>query len=91
MPIYQLGDLAPDIHPDAYVHPQAVLIGAVTLGPESTVWPGAVLRGDYGTISIGARSSVQDGSVVAVQHERIESPEDVGRERSHWKAVLGAM
>jgi carbonic anhydrase/acetyltransferase-like protein (isoleucine patch superfamily) len=64
MPIYRLDDLVPDIHPDAYVHPQAVLIGAVTLGPESTVWPGAVLRGDYGTISIGARSSVQDGSVV---------------------------
>jgi carbonic anhydrase/acetyltransferase-like protein (isoleucine patch superfamily) len=64
MPIYQLGDLVPDIHPDAYVHPQAVLIGNVTLGAESTVWPGAVLRGDYGAIVIGARSSVQDGTVI---------------------------
>ena len=64
MPIYQLGDLAPDIHPDAYVHPEAVLIGDVTVGAESTVWPGAVLRGDYGTIVVGARSSVQDGTVV---------------------------
>ncbi len=64
MPIYQLDDLVPDIHPDAYIHPEAVLIGNVTVGPESTVWPGAVLRGDYGSIVIGARSSVQDGTVI---------------------------
>ena len=64
MPIYQLGDLVPDIHPDAYIHPEAVLIGNVTIGSESTVWPGAVLRGDYGTIVVGARSSVQDGTVI---------------------------
>ena len=36
----------------------------VTIGPESTIWPGAVLRGDYGTITIGARTSVQDGTVI---------------------------
>ncbi|MGA2836041.1 MAG: gamma carbonic anhydrase family protein [Acidimicrobiales bacterium] len=64
MPIYQLGDLVPIIHPDAYVHPDAVVIGDVTIGSESTVWPGAVLRGDYGTITVGARSSVQDGTVI---------------------------
>jgi carbonic anhydrase/acetyltransferase-like protein (isoleucine patch superfamily) len=64
MPIYQLGDLVPVIHPDAYVHPEAVIIGDVTVGSESTVWPGAVLRGDYGTIVVGARSSVQDGTVI---------------------------
>ena len=64
MPIYQLGDLVPVIHPEAYIHPEAVLIGDVTVGSEATVWPGAVLRGDYGTIVIGARSSVQDGTVI---------------------------
>jgi carbonic anhydrase/acetyltransferase-like protein (isoleucine patch superfamily) len=64
MPIYQLGDLVPTVHPDAYIHPDAVLIGDVTVGSESTVWPGAVLRGDYGTIVVGARSSVQDGTVI---------------------------
>ena len=64
MPIYRLGDRVPTIHPEAYVHPDAVLIGDVTVGPESTVWPGAVLRGDYGTIGVGARSSVQDGTVI---------------------------
>jgi len=64
MPIYRLGDLVPVIHPDAYIHPEAVLIGDVTVGSESTVWPGAVLRGDYGTIVLGDRSSVQDGTVI---------------------------
>jgi carbonic anhydrase/acetyltransferase-like protein (isoleucine patch superfamily) len=64
MAIYQLGDLVPVIDPEAYVHPDAVVIGDVTIGAESTVWPGAVLRGDYGTITIGARTSVQDGTVI---------------------------
>lgn len=64
MPLYALGDLVPSVDPEAYVHPDAVLIGAVTIGPESSVWPGAVLRGDDGTITVGARTSVQDGTVV---------------------------
>ena len=64
MAIYQLGDLVPAIDPEAYVHPDAVVIGNVALGPESSVWPHAVLRGDYGSITVGARSSIQDGSVV---------------------------
>ncbi|HEX3948094.1 MAG TPA: gamma carbonic anhydrase family protein [Acidimicrobiales bacterium] len=64
MAIYRLGDLTPDIHPEAYVHPQATVIGDVTIGPEASVWPGAVLRGDYGTVVVGARSCVQDGTVV---------------------------
>jgi carbonic anhydrase/acetyltransferase-like protein (isoleucine patch superfamily) len=64
MPLYRLGDLAPRVHPSAYVHPDAVVIGDVTIGAESTIWPSAVLRGDYGTITIGARTSVQDGTVI---------------------------
>lgn len=64
MPIYALGDQVPNIHPDAYIHPDAVIIGSVTIGAESTVWPSAVLRGDDGEIHIGARTSIQDGSVI---------------------------
>src|ERR1700678_796603 len=64
MAIYQLGALVPVIDPLAYAHPDAVVIGDVTIGSESSVWPGAVLRGDYGTITVGARTSIQDGSVV---------------------------
>jgi carbonic anhydrase/acetyltransferase-like protein (isoleucine patch superfamily) len=66
VPIYALGDREPTIDPTAYVHPDAVIIGDVRLGPESSVWPGAVLRGDGAPITIGARSSVQDGSVLHV-------------------------
>jgi carbonic anhydrase/acetyltransferase-like protein (isoleucine patch superfamily) len=64
VPIYALGDDVPDIHPDAYVHPEAVLIGRVVIGPDSSVWPCAVLRADDGAITIGARSSIQDGAVL---------------------------
>jgi carbonic anhydrase/acetyltransferase-like protein (isoleucine patch superfamily) len=64
MAIYRLGDLVPTIDPDAYIHPEAVVIGDVTIGPESTIWPTTVLRGDFGTITIGARTSVQDGTVI---------------------------
>jgi carbonic anhydrase/acetyltransferase-like protein (isoleucine patch superfamily) len=62
--VYALGDREPTIHPEAYVHPEAVVIGAVFLGPGSSVWPTAVLRGDAGEIRIGERTSIQDGTIV---------------------------
>ncbi|GAB03964.1 gamma carbonic anhydrase family protein [Gordonia amarae] len=64
MAIYALGDREPVLGKDAYVHPDATVIGAVTLGDGVSVWPGAVLRGDYGNITIGARSNIQDGTVI---------------------------
>ncbi|HLZ37910.1 MAG TPA: gamma carbonic anhydrase family protein [Mycobacteriales bacterium] len=64
MAIYALDDRVPVIDPTAYVHPDAVVIGRVTIGAEASVWPGAVLRADYGEISVDARTSVQDGTVV---------------------------
>jgi carbonic anhydrase/acetyltransferase-like protein (isoleucine patch superfamily) len=64
VPIYALGDDVPDIDPTAFVHPDAVVIGAVSIGPESSVWPSAVLRGDGGRIVVGARTSIQDGCVL---------------------------
>ena len=64
MPIYALGDVAPDVHPTAFVHPEAVLIGRVVIGAEATVWPHAVLRGDGAGIFVGARTSIQDGAVL---------------------------
>jgi carbonic anhydrase/acetyltransferase-like protein (isoleucine patch superfamily) len=62
--LYALGELAPVISPDAFVHPDAVIIGAVRVGAGSSIWPGAVLRGDDGEIHVGERSSIQDGTVV---------------------------
>ena len=75
MPLYALGDLVPRIDPTAYVHPDAVVIGDVQIGPESSVWPSAVLRGDDGHIVIGARTSIQDGTIV---HTTRELPTLVG-------------
>jgi carbonic anhydrase/acetyltransferase-like protein (isoleucine patch superfamily) len=75
VPIYALGDRVPQIHEDAYVHPDAVVIGDVRIGADSSIWPGAVLRGDYGTITIGERTSIQDGSVI---HATDEYPTVVG-------------
>ena len=64
MAIYALGDQEPSISSDAFVHPEATIIGSVTIGSESSVWPGAVLRGDGGEIIIGERTSVQDNAVL---------------------------
>lgn len=64
MAIYALGDREPTIGADTYIHPDAVVIGDVTLADGVTVWPGAVLRGDYGTISVGEKTNIQDGTVV---------------------------
>ena len=75
MAVYALGDLVPRIHPDAYVHPEATIIGDVTIGAGSTVWPQAVLRGDAGRIIVGERSSIQDGAVV---HSDPVSPTVIG-------------
>jgi carbonic anhydrase/acetyltransferase-like protein (isoleucine patch superfamily) len=75
VPIYALGDREPQIHADAYVHPDAVIIGDVQIGAESSIWPKAVLRGDYGTILIGERTSIQDGTVV---HAVDEYPTVIG-------------
>lgn len=76
MAIYALEDgCEPSIHPDAWVHPDATLIGRVILGAESSVWPGAVIRADDNEIVIGERSSIQDGAVL---HCTSELPTIVG-------------
>jgi len=75
MPIYALDSLVPQIHPDAYVHPDAVVIGDVRIGAQSSIWPGAVLRADFGQIIIGERTSIQDGTVLHTTHE--------------WSTVIG--
>lgn len=77
MPIYALGDQVPDIHPDAFVHPDAVIIGSVWIGANSSIWPCAVLRGDDGEIRIGSRTSIQDGCVL---HTTPWHPTVVGNE-----------
>ena len=77
MPIYALGALEPSIHRDAFVHPDAIIIGDVRIGAFSSIWPGAVLRGDEGHITIGDRTSIQDNCVL---HTTPESPTVVGND-----------
>ena len=64
MALYQLGDDAPDLQPDAWVADSASVIGRVRLAAGASVWYGAVLRGDNDWITIGERSNIQDGSVL---------------------------
>jgi phenylacetic acid degradation protein len=64
MPVYSLEGVIPVVDPSAYVHPDAVLIGDVVIGPRCYVGPGASLRGDMGRIVMGAGSNVQDNCVL---------------------------
>jgi carbonic anhydrase/acetyltransferase-like protein (isoleucine patch superfamily) len=57
------------IDPTAYIHPQAIVCGDVTLGAHASVWPTAVIRGDTASITIGESSNVQDGTIVHVDHD----------------------
>lgn len=59
----------PAVHPTVFVAPGATIIGAVALGETSSVWYGAVLRGDINRIFVGARSNVQDGCVLHVSDD----------------------
>jgi carbonic anhydrase/acetyltransferase-like protein (isoleucine patch superfamily) len=64
MALYKLGDVSPIISPSAYVAPSASIIGHSILAEHSSVWFGAILRGDNEVISIGINSNVQDGAVM---------------------------
>jgi carbonic anhydrase/acetyltransferase-like protein (isoleucine patch superfamily) len=64
MPIYQLGDDVPNIPDSVYVAAEATVIGKVALGENVSIWPGAVLRGDNDSITIGNGSNIQDGAVL---------------------------
>lgn len=75
MSIYQLGDIKPEIHDSAWVAPTASVIGNVILEAQSSVWFGAVLRGDNETIRVGARANVQDNSIL---HTDPGCPLDIG-------------
>jgi carbonic anhydrase/acetyltransferase-like protein (isoleucine patch superfamily) len=59
-------DKRPVIHPTAFIAADAIVIGDVTIGEESSVWFGSVVRGDVNYIRIGARTNLQDGTIVHV-------------------------
>ncbi|MCB1568255.1 MAG: gamma carbonic anhydrase family protein [Xanthomonadales bacterium] len=68
-PIRPYQDARPRLGARVYVDPAACVIGDVAMADDVSIWPGAVVRGDVNFIRIGARSSIQDGSVVHVTHD----------------------
>ena len=62
-------NVSPTLGARVYVAPSAAVIGKVTIGDDSSIWPMAVVRGDVSSIRIGARTSIQDGSVLHVTHD----------------------
>lgn len=66
--------ITPRLADGAWVDPQASVIGDVTLGADTSVWPMAVLRGDVNRIVVGARTNVQDGSILHVTHDGPHTP-----------------
>lgn len=67
MALYEFEGKQPEIHPTAFVHPEATVIGDVTIGANCYIGPGARLRGDWGAIRIGPGSNVQENCVIHVQ------------------------
>jgi carbonic anhydrase/acetyltransferase-like protein (isoleucine patch superfamily) len=66
----------PEIAASAWIDPAAVIIGDVVIGEDSSVWPGTIIRGDVHYIRIGARTNIQDASVLHVM-------------RNEWPLILG--
>lgn len=69
MPIRTFDGFTPTLGANVYIDPSADVIGRVTLGDDVSVWPRAVLRGDVNNITIGARTNIQDGTIVHVTHD----------------------
>jgi len=76
LPILPFGDKSPKIDSQAFVSPQATIVGDVEIGPGSSVWPGAVVRGDQSSVRIGENTCVQDSVVIHAHSE--ENPTIIG-------------
>ncbi len=66
--IRKFKNISPSIHETAYIDEQATIIGDVTVGKDSALWPQAVARGDISSITIGERTNIQDGAILHVTH-----------------------
>ena len=74
MPLRPFLEHHPRLGERVWIDPAATIIGDVEIGDDASIWPGAVVRGDVNWISIGARTSIQDGSVVHVTHDGPYAP-----------------
>ena len=72
--IQAYGDTRPDMGRDVWIAPGAQVIGRVQLGDDVSIWPGSIVRGDVNEIRIGARTNIQDQSVLHVTHDGPYTP-----------------
>ncbi len=84
--LYTFEGVAPQIDPTAWVAPNAVLIGDVRLGPGANIWFNCVLRADTNPIIVGARSNIQDGTSIHVDHG--ENFTDIGEDVTIGHAAI---
>lgn len=92
MPCYQFEGLTPVVDSSAYVHPTAVLIGDVIIGPGVYVGPNAVLRGDFGRLILESGSNLQDGCIMhgyCDQDTRVEANGHIGHGAVLHGCVIG--
>ncbi|WP_255533747.1 gamma carbonic anhydrase family protein [Reinekea sp. G2M2-21] len=75
MAIHSFRGVQPAIADRVMISPQAYVLGDVTIGTDSSIWPGAIIRGDMHSIHIGERTSVQDGVVLHITHASDYNPE----------------
>jgi carbonic anhydrase/acetyltransferase-like protein (isoleucine patch superfamily) len=67
-------NITPRIAASAYVDEHALVLGDVTIGEDASLWPNVVARGDVNSIEIGARSNIQDGTILHVSHDSVFAP-----------------
>lgn len=73
--LYRYKEIAPQIGERVYIDSSSVLVGDITIGNDSSVWPLVAARGDVNHIRIGQRTNIQDGSVLHVTHKNSENPD----------------
>ena len=87
--VLPFGDRHPAIAPDAFIAPNATVIGDIEIGAGSSVWFGCVLRGDVNSIRVGAGSNIQDGSIVHVTRAKFGTVIGSGVTIGHLALVHG--
>ena len=78
MSLSPFGGVMPSLGHRVFVHDAAIVIGQVSIGDDASLWPFAVARGDVNTISVGARTNIQDGTILHVTHDGPYSPGGLG-------------
>lgn len=74
MAIRDFDNYLPDIHPSCFIDDKALVLGQVTIGENSSVWPFTIIRGDVNSITIGNNTNIQDNSVLHVSHDSPYNP-----------------